>query len=242
MKPILIMKTGSTFTELAHETGDFEDWIIAASGEAPGFFTIADGVDEALPSLDLLSGVIITGSHAMVSDGGMLVDLWSQLLRDAVTARLPVLGICYGHQLLAQALGGRVADHPAGLELGQVAIEMAAAARDDALFSALPAQFPAYASHLQSVLELPPGSFVYGSSDFEPHHAVRFAPAAWGVQFHPEFKHRIACAYIRRQRPRLRDDAEMNALIKKTGPLPGAGLLLQSFCHLAKSSRFSYGD
>jgi GMP synthase (glutamine-hydrolysing) len=232
MKPILILKTGSTFSSIAHEHGDFEDWIIAASGEAPGLFVVADGVEESVPALDQLSGIIITGSHLMVSDGGPLVELWSQLLRDAVVRRLPLLGVCFGHQLLAHALGGVVTDHPGGVELGQVEIEMVTASQDDPLFCVLPAKFSAYASHLQSVQKLPADAFVYGGNRFEPHHAVRFAPAAWGVQFHPEFNQRIMRTYIRHQRPRLKSDEEMESLLNQVEPLPDAGQLLQRFCQL----------
>ncbi len=232
MKPILILKTGSTFSSITHEFGDFEDWIIAATGEALGLFVIADGFDESLPSLEQLSGIIITGSHLMVSDGGPQFDLWVQLLRDSVARCLPVLGICYGHQLLAQALGGVVTDHPGGRELGQVEIEMAVAAQDDPLFSALPQKFSAYASHLQSIQKLPPGAFVYGGNKFEQHHAVRFAPSVWGVQFHPEFNQRIMQAYIGQLRPRLKSDAEMDALLNKVELLPDAGQVLQRFCQL----------
>ncbi len=232
MKPILILKTGQTFDTLAREFGDFEDWIITASGNAPGLFLVADGVEKNLPAYDQLSGMIITGSHLMVSDGGAQVELWSQIVRDAVALNLPLLGICYGHQLLAQALGGRVTDHPAGLELGQVEIELVPAAQDDPLFSVLPLKFSAYASHLQSVCKLPAGSCVYGKSVFESHHAVRFAPAAWGVQFHPEFNQKIMRAYICRQRPRLRSDAEAEEISLKVENLPRAGLILQRFCQL----------
>ncbi len=235
MKPILILKTGSTFAEMAHDFGDFEDWVIAASGEAPGVFVIADAVDEPAPPLEQLSGIIVTGSHLMVSDGGAVVELWSQLLRDAIDICLPVLGICYGHQLLGHALGGRVADHPDGLELGQTAIEMEAAEGGTPLFSVLPGRFQAYATHMQSIITLPEGAFVFGRSSFEAHHAVRFAPAAWGVQFHPEFSQKVMQAYIRRQRPRLKSDAEMDALLQKVEPLPQAGLILQRFCQLVSS-------
>lgn len=235
MKPILILKTGSTFTDMAHELGDFEDWVIAATGQAPGLFVVADGIDESFPALDQLSGIIVTGSHLMVSDGGAPVELWSQFLRDALAVRLPVLGICYGHQLLGHALGGVVTNHPAGLELGQTQIEMASAAQDDPVFSVLPQQFQAYTTHMQSVIKLPEGAFVFGSSQFEAHHAVRFAPAAWGVQFHPEFDQKIMRSYIRHQRARLKSDIEMNALIEKVQPLPEAGAVLLRFCQLVSN-------
>ena len=232
MKPILILKTGSTFPELARELGDFEDWVIAASGQFPGSFLIADGFEEPLPQLEQLAGMIITGSHLMVSDGGAAVELWSDYLRRAVAVRLPTFGICYGHQLLGHALGGEVCNHPAGLELGQVEVEMDPAAQDDPLFSVLPHSYPAYATHRQTVLRVPEGAFGYGGNRFEPHHAVRFAPAAWGVQFHPEFTLETMRAYIRYQRPRLASDAQMQELLDQVEPLPEAGLLLKRFCQL----------
>ncbi len=232
MKPIMILKTGSTFSGITHEFGDFDDWIIAATGEAPGLFVVADGLAKPFPVFERISAIIVTGSHSMVSDGGPQVELWAQLLRNAVGQSLPVLGICYGHQLLAYALGGVVTDHAGGLELGQVEIELAAAAQDEPLFSVLPQKFSAYASHLQSIQFLPPAAFVYGGNRFETHHAVRFAPAAWGVQFHPEFNQRIMQAYIEYQRPRLKTDAAMNALLEKVEPLADSGLVLQRFCQL----------
>ncbi|MCF6180221.1 MAG: glutamine amidotransferase [Geopsychrobacter sp.] len=218
---------------MAQRFGDFEDWIIAASGEAPGLFMVADGIDEPLPSLEKLSALIITGSHRMVSEGGAQVELWSRFIRDAVDTRLPVLGICDGHQLLSRALGGVVSDHPDGLELGQVEVEMESAAQDDPLFKVLPRFCSAYATHLQSISTLPAGSFVYGHNSFEPNHAVRFAPTAWGVQFHPEFTQAILQGYIRHQRKRLSSDAQMTTLIDRVKPLPEAGQLIQHFCQLA---------
>lgn len=116
---------------------------------------------------------------------------WSEAaaawLRDAVALGLPILGVCYGHQLLAHALGGRVDYHASGREIGTVAIERLPAAADDALLAAAPARFVAHASHQQSVLELPAGAVVLARSAHDPHHAVRYAPRAWGLQFHPEF-------------------------------------------------------
>jgi GMP synthase (glutamine-hydrolysing) len=71
--------------------------------------------------------------------------------------------------------------------IGTVAIERLPAAADDALLAAAPARFVAHASHQQSVLELPAGAVVLARSAHDPHHAVRYAPRAWGLQFHPEF-------------------------------------------------------
>src|SRR5690606_38861481 len=112
-----------------------------------------------------------------------------------------VLGVCYGHQLLAHALGGRVDDHPAGREVGTVELELDAAGEGDALFGATPAKFRAHATHRQSVLELPPGATVLARSAHDPHHAVRYAPTAWGLQFHPEFSVGIMRGYLQLPAP-----------------------------------------
>ena len=73
-------------------------------------------------------------------------------LRDAAHAGVPLFGICYGHQLLAHALGGEVGDNPNGREMGTIDLELHPHAADDPLFAGLPMQFPAQATHLQSVL------------------------------------------------------------------------------------------
>jgi GMP synthase (glutamine-hydrolysing) len=84
-------------------------------------------------------------------------------------------------------LGGEVGDNPSGREMGTVAIELHADAAHDPLFGGLPMQFPAQATHLQSVLRTPEGATVLARSAQDGCHAFRWGQAAWGVQFHPEF-------------------------------------------------------
>src|SRR5690606_2484463 len=120
-------------------------------------------------------GAVLTGSGAMVTDRLDWSEATAEWLRGAVAAGLPLLGICYGHQLLADALGGRVADHPDGREVGTIEVERLAAADGDALFDAAPARFRAHATHEQSVLELPPGAVALASSAHDANQAVRFA-------------------------------------------------------------------
>jgi GMP synthase (glutamine-hydrolysing) len=117
-------------------------------------------------------------------------------LAAALLKSIPVLGICFGHQLLAELAGGRVGNHPQGLEIGTCAIETTEAAVADPLFGNLPNRFLANTVHYQSVLQLPATAQVMAFNDHDPHHAYRIDNNVWGVQFHPEFDRFVMRGYI----------------------------------------------
>jgi GMP synthase (glutamine-hydrolysing) len=199
MKPILIIKTGSTFSEISKDRGDFEDWIIAGMGLDRSRFLIVDvSQGEVLPDYDEISGIAITGSHAMVTDHADWSESTAAWLIRAVEKEIPLLGICYGHQLLAYAFGGEVANNPNGIEFGTAEIVLTEAAIKDPLFSILPSKASVQATHTQSVTKLPPGAKLLASTSLDPNHAFVIGDSAWGVQFHPEFNADIVKRYIRK--------------------------------------------
>jgi GMP synthase (glutamine-hydrolysing) len=108
-------------------------------------------------------------------------------LRRAADAGKPILGVCFGHQMLAMAFGGTVGNHPMGTEVGTALIALNDTGAEDALFSGIPKRFAGYVAHTQSVLKLPETAVCLGGSDYEPHHIIRWFPKVYGVQFHPEF-------------------------------------------------------
>ena len=113
MNKLLIIKTGRAIKGIPASMQDFEHWTARAAGLSLDHchtVTVIDG--ETLPEPSLCSGVVITGSAAMVSDRHAWSEYVAQWLLQAIDYRLPVLGICYGHQLLAHALGGVVDFHP----------------------------------------------------------------------------------------------------------------------------------
>lgn len=234
MKPLLIVKTGQTLPALRSSGEDFEDWIIRGLGISAGRVKVVNAyLDEPLPSLDEVAGVLVTGSPAMVTDHAPWSERCAKLIRNAVELTVPVLGVCYGHQLLAYACGGEVGYHPQGREMGTVEIDNSPAAQRDTLFSKLPSRFLGHTTHSQSVLRLPEGAVLLASSAHDAHQAFRVGENAWGVQFHPEFDARIMRGYIAERREVLvaegYDIELLNAGVFET---PEATNLLQDFALL----------
>ena len=121
---------------------------------------------------------------------------WDDLnwLEDVLDAGKPVLGLCYGHQMLGHVLGGKVGPLPGGPEIGVADISLNAA--DDPLFSACAPHQRVAVIHWQTILHLPPGAHVLGFGKRDPHQAIRFAKNVWGVQFHPEFSRAVMVDYV----------------------------------------------
>ena len=154
------------------------------------------------------AGVVITGSHAMVTERADWSEQTAAWLPGLVERGIPVLGICYGHQLLAHALGGTVGDNPLGREYGTVDVHLTDEAHADALLGALPTPVRVQVSHTQSVLALPAGARRLAWSDGDPNQAFVVGERAWGVQFHPEFDRDVVVTYIDRYRQALIDEGQ----------------------------------
>lgn len=235
LNPILILKTGSTHPHIRERFGDFEHWIAAGLHAGGATVSVHDArIGLAPPAHNTLAGVVITGSHAMVSEREPWSEALVPWLRTAVACECPTLGICYGHQLLAHALGGHVAHHPDGVEIGTVCVQRMGNAGTDPLLGELPESFDAQAVHWQSVQQLPPGAELLARSEHEAHHAFRIGRNTWGVQFHPEFSDQALGAYLDVLGSSLaqedRDAAQIRANLR---PTPAAASLLPRFARIA---------
>lgn len=231
--PFLILQTGEPVPELRRHRG-FPHWI-RVSGEIPrdgtDVINVANG--EPLPDRAPYAGVFVTGSPAMVTDRHAWSERTALWLQERIAGGMPTLGICYGHQLIAHALGGTVGDNPAGREIGTVDVTHAGP-HDDPLLKGLPRRFPAHASHVQSVLKLPPGAQALAHSELEPHQVVRYAPMCWGFQFHPEFSTHVTRTYIKARAARIANEGgDVDTLLGTIRSTPAARGLLRRFVQLA---------
>lgn len=235
--PFLIVQTGTTLPALRRRRGDFAHWFrVGMRLPAHAVATVRVDLGDALPDPTRYAGVVVSGSGAMVTQKQAWSEATAAWLAPIVTdAVVPVLGVCYGHQLLAHALGGRVDYNPRGREIGRRFVSSLPAAADDVLFEPMRAGFHAQLTHQQSVLDMPAGAVVLARSDLDPHQAARFGPRAWGVQFHPEFSAHAIAGYVRGRADALRAEGiDDSILLREAGPAAAARRLLRRFARLAR--------
>lgn len=232
-KPILVLLAGRTFPEISQSDGDFDDWIAQGLGEQNAVIRLDARELTELPALSEISGVVVSGSHAMVTDCLLWSERLAQWLKSCVDASVPVLGICYGHQVLAHACGGVVDYHPEGIEIGTRTIQLTAAAQQDLLFANIPCEFPAQLVHSQSVRKLPDTAILLASGEHEPHQAYRVGQCAWGVQFHPEFSAQAMKKYIQLLEQKLiSENCDVQVLGAAVIDTPDSAKLLRRFAEI----------
>jgi len=148
-----------------------------------------DATDGHLPADLAHDAVVVTGSRASVYWDEKWIDATRDAVRRALDRGLPVLGVCWGHQLLADALGGTVAAMD-DREMGYREIELTEAGRADPLFAGVDSPLLAFTTHGDTVIDLPDGATRLAENDYGLQ-AFRHGTAV-GVQFHPEYDQRTA--------------------------------------------------
>lgn len=155
------------------------------------------------PELDEISGLVVFGGEMNVNETDRYPYLLTQrqLMRQAVDAGLPVLGICLGAQMLARALDARVYRAPVR-ELGFKSVRVTDAGQRDPLLSAFQTGDRVFQWH-EDTFELPAGAELLVTGDDVPIQAFRLGSNAWGVQFHFEVDAEGVDAWLRAAEPSL---------------------------------------
>lgn len=108
------------------------------------------------------------------------------LIDAALSADQPFLGMCFGHQLLSQHLGGTIGHYPDGARVGAYRIALTASGKTDPLYTNVSDEFDAQHGHKDFVATLPKGAVVLSTSDRDPHASYRYGANVYSVQYHPE--------------------------------------------------------
>ncbi len=157
-------------------------WIAPHFSEA-SFSELAISCGTALPAPDDYQGYILSGSEIGVYDDAIWMEPLSEFLISLKAAKIPVFGICFGHQIMAATFGGSAANADKGFVVG---------AKE---YNHNGQQFAAHAMHRDQVIDIPSGATVTASTAYCPVAALSYDFPAQSVQFHPEFqKHLVEAA------------------------------------------------
>ncbi len=227
---ILIIETGTPPGKIPEKCGGTAQWFV---NQLSDFGKKADIVrpylGDSIPSPDSVKGAIITGSWAMVTDKADWSERTAEWIRQAIAIDMPLLGVCYGHQLMAHALGGKVGTNPYGGEKGSFRVTLTETGKQNPLLDGFPETFDANLFHEQSVLELPEKAEVLAFSDKDGYQMLRYGTSTFSVQFHPEFTKEVLKAA-------WEDDVGENGTV--TCPIaemtPWPRQILRNFCVMAE--------
>ncbi len=171
-----ILQTGLAPTELVSETGEYPDMFAKLLADEGFEFDTYSVVRNQFPSsADAADGWLITGSkHGVYEDHDWIPPL-EDLIRDAYARGIPMVGVCFGHQIIAQALGGKVEKFAGGWAVGPTEYDMPEG------------KMRIHAWHQDQVVQTPPEAKVVGRNDFCENAALLYGHKAYTVQPHPEF-------------------------------------------------------
>jgi GMP synthase-like glutamine amidotransferase len=205
-----ILETGAPPEKLREQFGDYPSMFRALLGEDVQATTY-DVAHGALPgAVDEQQAWLITGSAAGVYDPLPWIAPLMGFLRQA-KGQAPMVGICFGHQVMAQAFGGQVVKSPKGWAIGlnRYDVQAGASWMDEAATIAIPA------SHQDQVVRLPPDAAVSLASGFTPYAGLTYADGrSISFQGHPEFDPAYAAALIEARRGKVYEEQVADAAIE----------------------------
>jgi len=150
------------------------DWLSPALPEAE-MTIIKVALGQALPEVQDFDGYVLSGSEKGVYDHTAWMDALRAFLLEAKRAGKPLVGICFGHQIMADTFGGRAEKVPFGMVIGAEPYEIDGVVQE------------AHVWHQDQVVTVPPDAEVTGHAPYCPVGVLEYSFPGYSVQFHPEY-------------------------------------------------------
>jgi GMP synthase (glutamine-hydrolysing) len=240
MKRILMLKAGeAALSERQSPPGDYDRWFFEALGGLGLRFDVVQAHrGEKLPPRGTYDGLLMAGSPLSVTEPKEWMLRAGERMREDIEHGAPVLGVCFGHQLLGRVYGAKVQRHPLGREVGTVDVELTDAGARDPLFDGVPRRFAVQATHEDLVAAAPAGATVLAGNSHSTVQAMALGQRGRAVQFHPELSPEGMRAVIQARAAGLEREAvqrgerpghRVRALLDGIRPSPHARRLLRNF-------------
>ena len=223
MRDLLVVKCGEVLAPVRRVHGDYDRWFAGALvpglplpreaglgrglGPRARLHVVAVHLGARLPDPRRFDAVIATGSPRSVLESAPWMSRASDALLEAAARGVPVLAVCFGHQLVAAALGAPVRRSPRGRELGTISCTLTQAGLADPLFAGVPRTFEVQATHEDEVAIVPAGAEVLAGNAHSAIQAFRVGRRLHAVQFHPELSAAAVAALVRARAPALAAEA-----------------------------------
>lgn len=216
---LTIIETGQVPAAIRDQFPDYPEMfrqMLARVDGAIACETVSIVKGDALPDPATLGAVLYTGSPAGVYDPEPWIPPLKAFIRNAATARTPQVGICFGHQIMGEALGGKVVKSEKGWGVGRHTYEIVQC--PDWSVSPCPSALSVAVSHQDQVVVRPPSAAVIAQSAFTPFAGLDYQGfPAISFQCHPEFEPDYAAALYNARRGTLGDERAGAALASLAG-------------------------
>ena len=226
--PLLLLVLGEAPEPVRRAHGPFASWYERAAAEP---LVVHDGrLGRLVRHVTEFAGILISGSAASLADPepASWMDEACELVVRAHDAGVPVLGVCFGHQLIGRAFGGKVIANPRGFEIGTEVVELTEEGRADRLFDGVPKALRANLTHYDVVVDPPERMRTLARNDQTDIQALAVSEHIRGVQFHPEITGDIMRAYVDARRAIL-SHRDPDALIAEAADCPDALQVIHNF-------------
>lgn len=194
-----ILIAGHPPQELSHN-GRYDAYFIRLLGDADFTYQAWSVLDGEMPAdVHDAQGWLITGSRHGAYEPHPWIPPLEQFIRDCYAAHVPMIGVCFGHQIIAQAMGGKVEKFAGGWSVGRVAYDIDGRS------------YAINAWHQDQVVEKPDMAQVIGATDFCANAALLYDDRIWSIQPHPEYESDFIEGLITHRGKGLVPDAQLAA-------------------------------